>query len=253
MKVKYFVLTVAAVLMVAVAAGEPAAQTKWKGGLRFGLNDSQFRGDKVSGWISSPGVSLSGTAHDALFGAGVGAFVRHQTGEKFGLQLEVNYSQQGGEGAVTGTVEENFPSNVTYVGVVNGDLRIRMDYIEVPVLFLYSLPSQDRVGLTVYLGPSFAYNTRAEAQLTGEVRVPLPDGSNRVTNFDERIPIGGGVNRWQVAGVVGAALEFEMETSVILLEGRYAFGVTSVDKSNGSDIYNHVFTIAMAFMAPFQR
>jgi hypothetical protein len=252
MKAKHCVIAIAVSLLVAMITGETAAETKWRGGLRFGLNSSQFRGDPAAGWVSGPNASISGTVHDAMFGVVVGAFVRHQTGEHFGVQVEVNYSQQGGEGAVTGTVEESFPSNVTYDGVVNGDLTVRMDYIEVPVLFLYAFPSEDRVGMTVYLGPAFGYNSRAEAQLTGEVRVPLPDGSDRVSNFDERIPIGGGINNWQVAGVVGAALDFEMKSSIFSLEGRYTFGVTSVDKSNQSDIYNHVFTIAMAYKAPFQ-
>jgi hypothetical protein len=253
MKIKYGLIAIAALLLVATMAGNPVAETKWSGGLRFGLNSSQFRGDPAAGWVSGPNASISGTAHDAMYGAAIGAFVRHQTGEHFGIQVEVNYSQQGGEGAVTGTVEESYPGNVTYEGVINGDLAVRMDYIEVPVLFLYAFPSEDRVGMTVYLGPAFGYNTRAEAQLTGEVRVPLPDGSDRVSNYDEKIPIGGGINNWQVAGVVGAALDFEMKSSIFSLEGRYTFGVTSVDNSNQSDIYNHVFTIAMVYKSMFQR
>jgi hypothetical protein len=252
MKARFLVTTVTVMLALCVVAGDLAAQEKWKGGLRFGLNTSQFRGDNAAGWVSGPNYSVSGALHDALAGAALGAFVRHQTWEHVGIQMEVNYSQQGGDGSITGTVQMDFPGNVRYTGDINGTLRVRMDYIEVPLLLVYALPSEDRVGLTAYIGPAVGYNSRAEAQLTGEVRVRLPDGSNRISNYDERIPVGGGVERWQLAGVVGAMLEFEMTSSIIQVDGRYTFGVTTVDKSGASDIYNHTFTIGMAFMAKFQ-
>ncbi|MCK5405924.1 MAG: hypothetical protein KAJ37_00660, partial [Candidatus Krumholzibacteria bacterium] len=65
-------------------------------------------------------------------------------------------------------------------------------------------------------------------------------------------PIHGKINRWEVAGVIGAALEFEMSQSTVLLDVRYTFGVTSIDKGN-KDVYNHVLSITIGFMAPFQK
>ncbi len=253
MKTRLLVIVVLAVAMTGLSVGELVAQAKWNGGLRFGLNSSQFRGDNAAAWISSPNYSISGTVHDAISGVVVGAFVRHRASERFGLQVELNYSQQGSDGTITGTMQKEFPSDVTYFGDINGTLTVRMDYIELPILAQYVLPSEDRVGLTAYLGPAFAYNTRTEAQIKGELRVPQPNLNDKVLQIDERIPAGGGVNKWQVAGVVGAMLEFEMTSSIIQLDGRYTFGVTTVDKSNQKNIYNHTFSIVMAFMAPFQK
>ena len=183
----------------------------------------------------------------------MGMFVRRQDGDGFGLQLEINYSQQGGKGSVTGTASQDYPSDVTYYGDINGTLEMRMDYIEIPLLVLYSLPSADKVGLTAYLGPAVAYNSRTETQIEGELRIPQPNNNDKVVYIDQKISAGDGVNKWQVAGVVGAMLEFEMGSSIIQLDGRYTFGVTTIVADNSKDIYNHTVTIAMAFMAPFQR
>ncbi len=46
-------------------------------------------------------------------------------------------------------MQKEFPSDVTYFGDINGTLTVRMDYIELPILAQYVLPSEDRVGLTV--------------------------------------------------------------------------------------------------------
>ena len=42
-----------------------------------------------------------------------------------------------------------------------------------------------------------------------------------------------------------------MSSSIFILEGRYTFGVTSIDK-NDKNIYNHVIGIMIAFMAPLK-
>jgi hypothetical protein len=134
--------------------------------------------------------------------------------------------------------------------VVNGDLKLRLDYIEFPLLAVFVFPKdeEDNVGFTVEVGPCFGYNTRAEAQLTGTAEVTLADNSTRVQNYDERVPIQGDINKWAVSGVVGASLEFYLTKQTIILEGRYQFDVTSI--SSDQDTYNHVFSLMVGFMAP---
>jgi hypothetical protein len=90
------------------------------------------------------------------------------------------------------------------------------------------------------------------ARLEGDASVDLPDGSKRVQRFDEAIPVQGNVRNYEIAAVVGAALEFELSKSTLVLDGRYQIGLTSVD-AGSKDIYNNVISITVAFMAPFQR
>jgi hypothetical protein len=250
-----YVVVVAAVVLAAVAGVSPA-ETKWKAGLKGGLNISQFRGDPVSPVVYRPTQQyyLTGRVGDPLAGVVLGGFFRREFNDRFALQLEALYSQKGGDGTVWGKfalTSPNVPQSITYDGDVNGTMTLRLDYIEFPLLAVFRFPAADKVGFTVQVGPSVGYNTRSEAQLEGQATVPLPDGSNRVLDFDTRIPISGQINPWEIAGVVGAALEFEMSSSIIVLEGRYTFGVTSIDKNN-KDIYNHVFGITVAFMAPLK-
>ncbi len=252
MKIRMINIVVAAAVIIAVAAGSAPAQHKWYGGLKFGFNSSQFRGDPVAPWVFNPsgGYYITGTVQDKLPGFIGGGFFRRDIGTWFALQLDLMYSMKGGEGPVSGVLRIEQPSNVVYDGVVNGDLKIRMDYIEFPLLAVFRFPkdTEDKIGFTVEVGPSIGYNTRAEAQLTGTAEVTLPDNSKRVQNFDERIPIQGDINRWAVSGVVGAALEFYLAKQTIILEGRYEFDVTSI--SSDQSTYNHVFSLMIGFMAP---
>jgi hypothetical protein len=256
MKARFFYIVVVAVVVLAAATNMTSAETKWKAGLKGGVNSSQFRGDPVAPWIYRPQQQyyLTGKIGDALAGAVVGGFFRREFSDRFALQLEALYSQKGGEGTVWGKfalTSPSVPANVTYVGDVSGTMRLRMDYIEFPLLAVFRFPAADRVGFTVQLGPSVGYNTRAEAQLKGQATVPLSDTSSRVYDFDTRIPVSGNIRRWEIAGVVGAALEIEMSMSIIVLESRYTFGVTSIDRDN-KDIYNHVISFTFAFMAPLK-
>lgn len=254
MKVRMIGIVASAALIIAAAAGSVSAQHKWYGGLKVGFNSSQFRGDPVAQWVYNPagGYGLTGAVGDAIPGLIVGGFFRRDIDTWFALQLDLLYSMKGGEGPVNGVVRVDYPSGASDNGVVNGDLSVRMDYIEFPLLAVFRFPKDedDNTGFTVELGPSFGYNTRAEAQLTGQVEVEQPDGP-RVQNYDEKIPINGDINRWAVSGVVGAALEFYLTKQTIILEGRYTFDVTSI--TDDQNTYNHVFSLMIAFMAPITK
>jgi hypothetical protein len=252
MKDRLIGIAVTAAIIVAFAAGSAPAQDKWYGGLKLGFNSSQFRGDAVAPLTYDPsgGYYITGTVADKLAGFIGGGFFRRDFGTWFALQLDLIYSQKGGEGPVNGVIQITEPSNVVYDGTVNGDLTVRMDYIEFPLLAVFRFPKdeEDHVGFTVEVGPAIGYNTRAAAQLTGSAEVPLPDNSTRVQNFDQEVPINGDINRWAVSGVVGAALEFYVSKQTIILEGRYQFDVTSI--TSDQDTYNHLFSLMLGFMAP---
>jgi hypothetical protein len=251
---KISILAVAAVI-IALAAGQAPAQNKWHGGLKAGFASSQFKGDSAAKWVYNPGVPyyLTGNMGDKLPGFVGGGFFRRDFGTWFAVQLELLYIQKGGQGPVTGQFRLEVNDNLTYDGDFNGDMSVRMDYVEFPLLAVFRFPKDDvgKVGFVAEVGPSVGYNTRAEAQLTGQATVPLPDGSNRVQNIDERIPIQANINRWAVTGVVGAALEFYLAKQTIVLDGRYEFDVTSI--SSDQSTYNHTFSLTIGFMAPITK
>ncbi|MGD8413131.1 MAG: porin family protein [Candidatus Latescibacterota bacterium] len=252
MKQRSISVILAAVIALLVAAGSASAQHKWYGGLKFGFNSSQFRGDPPAPWVYEPsgGYYVSGTVADKMAGFIGGGFVRREMGRWLGLELQLLYSMKGGEGPVNGTLKIQEPSNVEYDGTINGQLKIHMDYIDMPLLAVFRFPKDehDKIGFTAQLGPCIGYSVRTDARLQGSAEVPLPDTSTRVQNFDEEIPIQGDINKWAVSGVLGAALEFYHHKQTIILEGRYQFDVTSV--SADQDTYNHVFSLMISFMAP---
>jgi hypothetical protein len=252
MQFKMIHIALAAAGILSLTAGSAPAQHEWYGGVKLGFNTSQFRGDAVAPLVYSPegGYYVTGAVQDRRFGFIGGGFIRRDIGSWFSVQLDLLYSQKGGKGPVNGVIQVRPTVDVVYDGVVNGELKFRMDYIEVPLLAIFRFPrdTQDKVGFTVGVGPSVGYNTRAEAQLTGTAEVTLPDFSKRVQNYDERIPIHGNVNRWAVSGVGSAALEFYLAKQTILLEARYQFDVTSISEDQST--YNHSLSLMVGFMTP---
>jgi hypothetical protein len=255
MKARFIYVVMAAALILAAAAGDSPAKNKWQAGFKGGVNSSQFYGDPVAPWVYAPsqGYELNGDVGDRITGAVVGVFFRRTFADWFGLQVATQYSQKGGNGTVWGTyvVPSQSVGSSPTVADVSGTMEIHMDYVEIPILAAFMFPSANRVGFTVFLGPSIGYNTRAEAELKGTATEALPNNSNKVYDFDTTMSISGEINRWEVAGIVGSGLEFEMSKSVFVLDVRYQFGVTSIDGSNSKNIYNHVFSITLDFMAPF--
>jgi len=257
MRIRKVIIALTATVLLATLAGVASAQSdteeqpKWWGGIKAGINSSQFHGDAVAPWVVDPSVGryLTGRVQDKVAGFVGGALVRVYISHWFGIQAEALYSQQGGDGTVSGEFAvELAPGNIV-PGTVDGTLTIRMDYIELPLLASFEFPRENNVGFNVIVGPSFGYNVWTQATVLGTANVPLADGSTRVQDIDQEIGIDGAQNKWQISGVVGAALEFERKTQVLLLDVRYQFGVTSI--ASDQDTYNHTLSVTFGFMANF--
>ena len=66
------------------------------------------------------------------------------------------------------------------------DWRVNLDYVEIPILIQYRIPTHKRVRLFVAAGPSVAFNVRAESH--GE------DASEFVNSAEFGVSLGGGLS-----------------------------------------------------------
>ena len=125
-------------------------------------------GVKVGGNISntSNGKEIFYDGTDNRYGFNVGAVVHIPISEKFSLQPEVVYSQQGF------TTSSEF--NLDFFDI--GDIIWRFDYINIPIMASYKVVK----GLTLQAGPQVGFNINAEAYIDLDDDFDLSEETNTI-------------------------------------------------------------------------
>lgn len=150
-------------------------------------------------------MKYSGYDSKARIGFVVGAFAEYSLSEKFALTGDVLYSQQG---------------NVLKFKEAKGKEISKYDYINVPILANYYIVE----GLAVKAGiqPGFVMSAKwkstdyAEKENNGKGDI----NKKSYESFDLSIPVG---------------LSYELPMGLVL-DARYAIGMTKVNKVSGKDI-----------------
>ncbi len=155
-----------------------------------------------------------------------GAFFGTSLNEHVGGRVEVLYAQKGIE---RGTIK-----------TMDGDVHpgsLTLDYIDVPVLLDVPLRPGEKLGVDLYVGPSFNFNIKSE--------VATEDGvENRVDNtkvFEFGFAFGGGI-------------QYALSNVSLLVDARYTVGTTTVYNEIAGytiDIKNRGFGLMGGISIPF--
>jgi hypothetical protein len=129
------------------------------------------------------------------FGFIAGGFYTWPIGERFEVQPEALFSQQG--------------ASVSEQGV---DATIKLDYVTVPILARYRFAPRGH-GLVVYGGPSIGFKVSAKATAKFGSEDIKTDISDDIETID--------------AGIAAGAA---YESGRMSIEGRYTFGLTDIGK-----------------------
>ncbi len=176
-----------------------------------------------------------------LPGIEVGVVSEYEISEKFGIQGELNYREKGfriSEGMDLNIFNLDFPLGVRV------DTRLR--YLDMPIMAKYNIGSGPVQGY-VMAGPQLGYamngsiNTRANFLVDWQL-------TNTPINLS-------GLNheRFEIAGVVGAGVEFAAGPGKIFMDARYSrsfsdsFNITLVDLN----IKNHGFGLGVGYKVAF--
>ena len=108
-------------------------------GVKGGLNFANFSGADSDGYQREAGFVG-------------GLYAKFDIGRKLSIQPEVLYSQKGSTG--------NIPTGDGLGGITK--LDIEMDYIEIPLILRYTIPTTGSVEPFAYVGASISFITRAE-------------------------------------------------------------------------------------------
>jgi len=139
---------------------------------------------------------------DNRIGLVAGGFVNWPLGGRLALQPEALFTQKGAK------VEEG-----------GGTLTEQLDYLDVPVLIHYRLTGSDTRHLSVFGGPAIGLKLRARSRASFGGTAVEDDVSDRVKPAD--LSIVGGVS---------------YQRGRVSIEGRYAWGVSDIDKDSADDV-----------------
>ena len=220
-----------AVAIVALAgctcAGPALAQVAWEVGFKGGLGGYSLKGETSFFESVTDGVNtldLSGNIGDVRTALIGGAFAAADLTDAFGIRLEVLYAQKGGKGTV----------DLTFNGLPAGTAAItyKVNYIEIPILAVGSVPAGDITNVSFIGGPTVAFKTSAKVKAEFQGQSDEQDNSDTLEGTD-------------FGFAAGAGLTIAASPAVhVVMDGRYTFGFSKTPKS-GEDIRNRGF----AFMA----
>ena len=191
-------------LAIAAGAGMAAADdSRVEFGLRAGLNLASLNGDDAS---------LDNISPDSRIGFSGGFFVGIRVTPNFLIQPEVLYTQKGAKYDVGGA-----------------EFTIKLDYVEVPVLFKGRFGSGG-VKPSVFAGPAVGFKVSGKSAFDGEEE-DLEEAKG--TEF----------------GIVfGAGLDLAAGSGAFTIDARYTLGLTTLDDSAvAADIKNGVWSFSLGY------
>jgi len=175
------------------------------------------------------GVSLGvkgGSAFNSLGGQDAGAVVK-RTGFIGGLFLNVSFLKVFSvqpellfhQGGATNTVHNN-------VDV------IKINYVDVPVLFKFRIPLGGTVFPNIFAGPDFSYKV-------GSTYTTTSQQSNKTITIDN-----GNISKTATGAVVGAGIDIQIDHLFLSVDGRYGASFTNLGNSTYDlDVHNKYLTV----------
>ena len=196
------------IVMAAVAVfgfANVQAQGEIQFGAKAGVNFAKLTGDAVED-------------ADGRTGFHVGAIVEIPVSEKFSVQPELVYSQQG--------LQSKYD-----IGGISIEEKLKLDYINIPVMAKFYVVE----GFAVEAGPQFGFKMNAKYEVEGDGE-SFEEDAEDITGFDLSL---------------GAGLSYKLDNG-LFFQTRYMFGLSNVngDEEEGFDdnLTNSVLSASIGFM-----
>ena len=162
------------------------------------------------------------------------------TGYSFGVLLPISLTENFAIQPEASYVQKGYRASIDFLGV-NTESGVYYTYLEIPVLLRASFGPD---ALKVYLqgGPAFGYAAggRIEQSINGEsVEETIDFEDAFFTDF----------NRGEVSGIVGAGVLLGGVSGLgIMIDGRYAFGLSDNDGTDTGEYRNQGITLSAGLL-----
>jgi hypothetical protein len=209
-------------VLLATGCPEAFAERYWKVGFKGGLNISTITGDTDSIPIVTDEITTKATIDGSQTGFIGGVDFTLQFTESIGARLEALYVRKGATGTFsTGTLRS------TPIDSMGTTANIILDYFEIPLLGVYSHRLTENMNVVGLAGPTFAISMKSDWEL------PELSAEGGLDDLFKSVDYG---------LLLGAGLEYKLGYRSIVLEGRWTYGLSSIDDTdNGLSIKNSSF------------
>jgi len=199
-------------LFVGGLAAAPPASAQIGFGLVAGVSFAKFTGADAT---------ISGVSSGSRTGFTGGGFVNLPISEMFSVRPEVIYIQKGARYSDQGAT-----------------LGFNLDYIEIPVLFVVTVPTSGNVSPEFFAGPQVSF--RVGCSLTASVSGG-PSGSQSCSDA--------GISDEVATTDFGAVFGAGVTISNFMVQAAFDLGLTKVDSSSDpDDLKNQAITIMVGWL-----
>ena len=159
---------------------------------------------------------------DSKVGLYIGAIAKFDLGSNLGLRVELNFNQHGYQ------TEGDF----------TGDTKVNVNYLDIPILVQYDIPTEGKIGAYLNAGPQLGYALNGTFD-DGDEKQDIDFEDDEYARLDYGLAFGGGIG-FDVAG-----------GKMLFLELRYYLGLANLYDGDDSDdftVNNRGFQVGLAFM-----
>ena len=208
------------------------AQSITAKGIKGGLNIATVTGDDIEGFDSKMGFVFGG-------------FITYEVNETFSFQPEVLFSRKGAK------FENEYidDDDKDYEEYEKEEVSWNFNYLEIPVLAKFEIPTEGKIKPNVFLGPALSFCLKASWHVDWEYK-EYEDG---VLVYKEKGSYHGDfdvINDIDFGLAFGAGVDF----GEITVDARYTMGLSSIadeDEIEGNaDAKNSVFSIMLGYALP---
>lgn len=226
-----------------------APQPRVTAGVVAGLGLADMSGEvqvDALGMQSSPSPQV----HEGL---SAGAYAALQLDARWGVRLELRYTQRGASAVQAPALEmpgdmpgDEPPDDGAFALPYEFDLRLA--YLELPLLATFTIPYDGRLAPYFFAGPDLGLLLSAE--VSGAV--PVLDGEGNPQLDDEGLPVTAEVSRDVEDGVgsfdlgitFGAGMKFPLARGRMVLDARYTLGVIEAADGGTIALIDNVITLS---------
>ncbi len=183
--------------LIMLIASQNTAQVKI--GLMGGMNFSDARNKQL--FFYNPQTELK---------SAFGGIIEFPVNNNFSIRLEPQYSEKG-----------TSCSPVSFL-FFSPKVFLELYYIEVPVLFNYSMGETLRP--YIFMGPTFGFNTGSNVGVESGLFDLAIEADDFIKDYELSFNLGGGIS-YQIDELIS-----------IFLEAKYVFGLTNVLKSGSTEL-----------------
>ena len=199
--------------------------------ISFQLNAQNYIGGRVGVNLANVSINSDGFnfSPDRIFGINAAFFAEFGIGNNIAIQPELSFLQKG------------WRLKFEFFGSL-ADNSVKLNYIDVPILFKYKFGPPNAVNGYAILGPSFGY------AFSGTVKDHVADTSESIEFSDDD-----GFKRTELGAVIGVGMGFPAGTGNFIFDLRYNLGITNLsdDPSVEDDTaYNRGINISVGYRAP---